>query len=503
MNKETALHSFLICVLLSSVLLLVGCTRQAADSASASPETDLPAQESSEPQAEDVLAAYDEAARLYDWFDLAPMPLDESDSVREGENTYFRVLGENITSTKELRSRLERVFTSELAEEIFNKVPGQYRDFDGKLYAIPGGRGANIYLLDKTVRAERISEDRWEVTLTFWADYEDARMVPEPETGVSASYPTAVAGYSTTCIYYERTSEGWRFTSFCPTDNLDLDAETVCSSDYYEGFGADCSDWELVCYLIHADGAFAEGAFYRLYQRFLERPNDILSCLALLDSSPYAAAYPHIDSLIADPGYQAAYEDEEGRLAFEETVKLCVPANEGEEAVLKKIQAAYTSVLQQEQAQMDLRFSFTVPNTAVFTLGPQEGTFPWGLALDAEPVLVSPAMDGFGPCYETALDAVTLEYTVNPDDGTEVLYKMTANDPGVSTDRDVSVGDSLARVREQYPDIALLDGYAESGLAYVWEPGGPAYCKHIAFFTQDGVVTGIEIENLMDGRLLE
>lgn len=336
MNKETVLHSFLICVLLSSVLLLVGCTQQAADSGNVSPETDLPAQESSEPQSEDVLTAYNEAARLYDWFDLAPMPLDESDSVREGENTYFRVLDKNITSTKELRSRLERVFTSELAEEIFNKVPDQYRDFDGKLYAIPGGRGANIYLLDKTVQAGRISEDRWEVTLTFWADYEDARMVPEPETGVSASYPTAVAGYSTTCIYYERTPEGWRFTSFCPTDNLDLDAETVCSSDYYEGFGADCSDWELVCYLIHADGAFAEGAFYRLYQRFLDRPNDILSCLALLDSSPYAAVYPHIDSLIADPGYQAAYEDEEGRLAFEETVKLCVPANEGEEAVLKK-----------------------------------------------------------------------------------------------------------------------------------------------------------------------
>ena len=213
MNKETALHSFLICVLLSSVLLLTGCVQLTIDP---SPQELMGFQE-------DVLAAYDEAAQLYDWFDLAPMPLDESDSVREGENTYFRVLDEDITSTKELRSRLERVFTSELAEEIFNKVPDQYRDFDGKLYAIPGGRGTNIYLLDKTVQAERISEDRWEVTLTFWADYEDARMVPEPETGVSASYPTAVAGYSTTCIHYERTSEGWRFTINCQTDKKDLE----------------------------------------------------------------------------------------------------------------------------------------------------------------------------------------------------------------------------------------------------------------------------------------
>lgn len=491
MNKETALHSFLICVLLSSVLLLTGCVQLTIDP---SPQELMGFQE-------DVLAAYDEAAQLYDWFDLAPMPLDESDSVREGENTYFRVLDEDITSTKELRSRLERVFTSELAEEIFNKVPDQYRDFDGKLYAIPGGRGTNIYLLDKTVQAERISEDRWEVTLTFWADYEDARMVPEPETGVSASYPTAVAGYSTTCIYYERTSEGWRFTSFCPTDNLDLDAETVCSSDYYEGFGADCSDWELVCYLIHADGAFAEGAFYRLYQRFLERPNDILSCLALLDTAPYEAA--HRNTLIASPGYEAAYEDEAGRLAFEEAVSLCVPADEAEQVVLKKIQGTYDSLLRQEQAQMDLRFSFSVPNTTLFTLGPQVGVFPWGLALDAEPVLISPAMDGFGPSYEVELGTVTLMYTVLPNSGEELLYKMTTNNPLVSTADGVSVGDSLARVQEQYPDSMPFDGYAESGLAYVWEPGGNAYCKHITFFTQDDVVTGIEIENLIDGRLLE
>lgn len=487
---KKGLYASLLCALLLSILL-TGCVRLTIDP---SPQELMGFQE-------DVLAAYDEAARLYNWFDLAPMPLDESDSVREGESTYFRVLDETITSTKELRSRLERVFTSELAEEIFNKAPDQYRDFDGKLYAIPGGRGTNLYLLDKTVQAERISEDRWEVTLTFWADYEDARMVPEPETGVSASYPTAVAGYSTTCIHYERTSEGWRFTSFCPTDNLDLDAETVCFSDYYEGFGADCSDWELVCYLIHADGAFAEGAFYRLYQRFLERPNDILSCLALLDTAPYEAV--HRNTLIASPGYEAAYEDKAGRLAFEEAVSLCVPADEAEQVVLKKIQGTYDSLLRQEQAQMDLRFSFSVPNTTIFTLGPQVGVFPWGLALDAEPVLVSPAMDGFGPCYEATLDAVTLEYTVNPDDGTEELYKMTTNDPHVSTDSGISVGDALEQVKERYPDCVPLDAYPDSGVVYVWEPGGPAYCKHIAFFTQDDVVTGIEIENLMDGRLLE
>ena len=486
---KKGLYASLLCVLLS--ILLTGCVRLTID----------PSPQELMGFREDVLAAYGEAARLYDWFDLAPMPLGESVSVVEGK---FWVLDINITSTKELRSRLEEVFTSELAEEIFNKVPDQYRDFDGKLCAILGGRDTNIYLLDKTVQAERISEDRWAVTLTFWADFEDSHMVPVPGTDFSESYPIATAGYSTTTIYYERTPKGWRFTSFCPSDALDLEAETVYTFDYAQGLREDCSDWELICYLLHADGAFAEGAFCRLYQRFLERPGDVLSSLALLDTAPYGAS--RLNSLIAGPGYEAAYEDEAGRLAFEEAVRLCVPANEAERAVLEKIRGAYDSALRQEQAWTDLRnlrFSFTVPNTAVFTLGPQEGAFPWGLELDAEPGLVSPAMDGFGPCYEAALDAVTLKYTVNPDDGMEVLYKMATGDPRVSTDSGVSVGDSLARVREQYPDIVPLDWYAESGLAYVWEPGGDAYCKHIAFFVQDDIVTSIEIEDLIDGRLLE
>lgn len=162
---------------------------------------------------------------------------------------------------------------------------------------------------------------------------------------------------------------------------------------------------------------------------------------------------------------------------------------------------AYNSVSQPED--VDLRFSFDAPDTAVFVLGPQEGVFPWGLALDAEPIPKYPAMDGFGPCYEVKLDTVTLDYNVLPDSGIESLYRMTTESPVVSTDRGVSVGDSLARVKELYPDSVPLDWYSESGIVYVWEPGGDAYCKHIAFFAQNDVLTSIEIENLMDGRLLE
>ena len=89
-------------VLFSLVLLLplAGCVRLTMDP---SPQELMGFQA-------DVLAAYDEAARLYDWFDLAPMPVDESDSVREGETTYFRVRDDGITSTEDLRSRLEEIW---------------------------------------------------------------------------------------------------------------------------------------------------------------------------------------------------------------------------------------------------------------------------------------------------------------------------------------------------------------------------------------------------------
>ena len=36
----------------------------------------------------------------------------------------------------------------------------------------------------------------------------------------------------------------------------------------------------------------------------------------------------------------------------------------------------------------------------------------------------------------------------------------------------------------------------------VHEPGGLSYCKHISFFITDGEVSAIQVEDLVDGRLL-
>uniref|UniRef100_UPI00307D19E2 hypothetical protein n=1 Tax=Dysosmobacter welbionis TaxID=2093857 RepID=UPI00307D19E2 len=147
-------------------------------------------------------------------------------------------------------------------------------------------RGSNLYLLDKTVAAEQVDEDHWTVTVTFWADFEGREL-----QGDGYFHTVSTTGYSTAVLDYAHTPDGWKFTGFCPSDGLDLEADTVYTINYYQDFevtGAyqDYSDWKLACYLIYADGAYAEAPFDLLARRFLERPEDILHVLALLDSSP-------------------------------------------------------------------------------------------------------------------------------------------------------------------------------------------------------------------------
>lgn len=503
--------------------LLAGCGQQAAPAASIplippaggySPLVPSPMPAEKEPQVGDVLKAYEQAAEYYDWFDLAPMPAAGAPVVEDGE-TYLPMSlypeSEYIRSVADLRAKLESVFTPELAEQVFALAPGQYRDIDGRLYVRDGGRGSNLYLLGKTVEAERVNEDLWTVTLTFWAEYEETRMVTLPDSGSAWPSPVAIAGYSTETLRFERTDAGWLFTNFCPSDALDLDADTVYTFDYYQDFEVDSayldySDWQLVCYLIHADGAYAEAPFDLLYQRFLERPNDILAALALLDSSPYREEGPEylsIDYLVTSPGYSAISWYPDALEEFEDALSRCTPANGKEEAALKKIRIAYEDAMAREYATVNNRFSLTVPGTAVFTLGPQEGVFPWGLELDCQASFVSPAMDGSGPCFQAELEGLTLFYTLSPEDGREHLLRMTAIQPGIATDDGVAVGDLPEKVYTLYPDTVLTDSDPEYDGVIIWEPGGHAYCKHIAFFLREGVVAEIEVEDLLDGRLLD
>ena len=498
-------------------------------------ESSVPPDEASETALteQDVLNLYTAASAVYDWFDLTTLPLDMEDARTEGDLTYYRVDAENlslpvsavpeptdsslpwqpqpvtITSLADLRETAETYFSPEIADSLFALSPDHYKDFDGVLYATDGGRGSNVYLLDKAAAVEQVDADHWTVTVTFWADFEDQELQSDGNF-----HTVATTGYSTAVLDFENTPDGWKFTSFCPSDGLDLEADTVYTINYYQdlevtGAYQDYSDWELVCYLVHADGAYAEAPFDLLARRFLERPEDILRVLALLDQSPYREKYSHIEAIVAGPGYTAAGRFyREDRADFAALLDALHPETEAEQAVLDKIRAAYESSATEERP-IETEFALIVPGERrVLTLGAQEGTFPWGY--DLEGTVTAADGDTYGTVYTVDCGDFQLTYSVDPEDGSEYLFRLSTSTHydqsggTLCTPRGLYCGYSLAHLEEIYSHAVELAGFRSDtyDTCYVYEPGGDAGCKHIAFYITDGVVTAIQVEDLMDGRLL-
>ena len=176
-----------------------------------------------------------------------------------------------------------------------------------------------------------MDENHWTVTVTFYADSWDFEA------------PSATVGYSQAVLDLERTADGWKFTSFVPSDGLDLEAETVFSFAYTdEGFSElndseDCSDLKLACWLLHADGGYAEGPSDTLTRRFLEDPGAWFSALSVFPDSPWE----HADTVMTAPvnnTYAWYGEEEQARLT--EILDTYGPRNEQEQALLDILRAA-------------------------------------------------------------------------------------------------------------------------------------------------------------------
>ena len=58
------------------------------------------------------------------------------------------------------------------------------------------------------------------MTVTFYAD------------SWAFEKPSTTVGYSQAVLDLEHTADGWKFTSFVPSDGLDLEAETVFQFTY-------------------------------------------------------------------------------------------------------------------------------------------------------------------------------------------------------------------------------------------------------------------------------
>ena len=68
------------------------------------------------------------------------------------------------------------------------------------------------------------------------------------------------------------------------------------------------------------------------------------------------------------------------------------------------------------------------------------------------------------------------------------------------------MGDSEDDVKAVYTGAVQMEAVGEdqfgADYALIHEPGGLSYCKHISFFITDGEVSAIQVEDLVDGRLL-
>ena len=464
---------------------------------------------------------YTAASAVYDWFDLTTLPLDMEDARTEGGLTYYRVDAEDlslpiaavpeptdstlswtpepvtIASLADLRAAAETYFSPEMADSLFALSPDHYKDFDGVLYAADGGRGSNVYLLDKAAAAEQVDDGHWTVAVTFYAD---SWAFEEPSTTI---------GYSQAVLDLEHTADGWKFTSFAPSDGLDLEAETVFQFTYdMDTFMRDdagnldtWSDLKLACWLLHADGAYSEGPSDTLTRRFLEDPDTWFDALSVFPDSPWE----HADTVMAAPvndTYAWYGEEEQARLT--EILDTYQPENEAQRALLDALKEARPQAV--ERATENATASFCLVTEGQFlSLGRKEGGYPW----DYEGLPETPQSAGTGDNGEAgfafSFGGVDVEY-VETDDGDDLVYRMTTTVPGPRTLGGIQVGDSEDDVKAVYTGAVQMEAVGEdqfgADYALIHEPGGLSYCKHISFFITDGEVSAIQVEDLVDGRLL-
>ena len=456
----------------------------------------------------DVEAAYLSAEEVYNWFDLTSLPTS-GEAVEQDGLSYRPVDYAGLHTYADLQAKVYSLFAPSLAKSLLAEGTN-YRDIGGRLYTTDAARGSDLYLKERTFSASQDDDAHWTVTVTFWGDSWDWEQ------------PSVTVGYSRTALHYERTGDGWRFTDFCSSDALDTDADTVFRFTYDSAsfaasdFGQ-YSDLQLALYLLHADGAYTEGPSELFYQRFAKEPGAIVTLLAGL----HADWQDSLTALLADTA--AARHPEADFSALLDGLSL---TGDGERAVADTLREKYKEARATSAAAVTPGQEFSLgpltersrsfpdnqPLFSMLQLGLQDGSYPWGYeGLTGTPETVEGC--DFGQGYRVVSGNLTLDFFEDAG-GRQYLTSMTteAASPTASvwTRRGARCGNTEAALQEVYPGeliwldsdhISAPEGVSCDG-AWVYEPGGDAGCKHIAFFLKSGAVSAVEVADLMDGRLL-
>lgn len=450
--------------------------------------------------------AYLSAEGVYGWFNLCSLPTT-GEVVEVDGQSYRAVDYPGLTTYADLEAKVHSLFVPELAELILS-CSSDYRDIGGKLHCAEGARGSNIYLKERVFSAAPISDDRWAVTVTFYAD------------SWAFERPSVTIGYSQTVLDYVNTADGWRFETICPADDLDLDAETVFQFTYAESAFASTdfdrySDLQLALYLLHSDGAYTEGPSDLLYRRFIKRPAQLLPVLTRLHIEWQA----QLISLIA--GAAAYWHPDDDFAALLDGL---TPADAAQADLIGRLRERYEEGRADELAghvtpaqefalgpltEKSRIFAENQPLDSMLQLGVQDGTYPWGyehLSGTPEPLEGS----DLGQGYTVVSGNLNLQYTAA--DGREYLLAMATADASPATSlwtrRGARCGDSESVLKEHYPDELVwlekenISSYSTLPIpdhdgAWLYEPG-PGFLR-IFFYMKGGAVAGIEVVNGIDG----
>ncbi|WP_312279570.1 hypothetical protein [Oscillibacter sp.] len=485
-------------ILLAALALAVSaCGKPAGGTSSASSIHEEAAP--SELTEADVLAAYEKAAEVYDWFDLCSLPTS-GDPVAEDGNpydpkqeglSYRAVAHESLKTYADLDVCVRSCFTQELADKLMGGGTG-YRDIDGRLYSADGARGSSIYLKGKAARAEQTDENHWAVTVTFYADSYEWEV------------PLATVGYSQKTLDYIKTPDGWRFSTFCPSDALDETAKTVFRFSYGDLSTMEqenMADWpalKLACWLLHADGAFSEGASDHFALRLLNHPDEWFAALSVFPDSPWE----YRDSVIAHPawsiyGWHPAQEDER----LEALLNAYQPKSSAETVLLNALKTAWLQANQLGQDDANAAFCL-VAEEQCLTLGKKSGAYPWLYKEFPEKPTSVGTGDNGEKVYAFSYGGVDVKYDSYSDtDGeTSFVSRMETVSPSVKTWLGVSVGDGEDRILSAYQGAEYTDKIrAEDGDgAWIWPGDSEMLGGHVTFYMKDGVVSKILMENLSD-----
>ena len=153
------------------------------------------------PNDEEVLSAYRAAVEAFWWFQVEPLPFDETDNREVDGVTYYRVDYPGIDSTITLRGYLKSLFSDDLVEKLLPYDGTQYVDIDGALYVQDGGRGTDITRGAETAQVLRDGDpNRCTVRVTV-------EVLDPAQDG-------AVVDTLTFDFPYEKVGEKWIFTDF-------------------------------------------------------------------------------------------------------------------------------------------------------------------------------------------------------------------------------------------------------------------------------------------------